>query len=159
MIAIPPGAWRFSRGWSASTRRTSSLPTLLSCFISFCAGLIPAVAAWQRINPWSGPVLAFFAGFAALIGGLYAWLAPMPPEAMAQMIGLLGSGIIVSIIVLFWRGGVRGWRLCTRASWRREGGLAWRCRSSLLPDRDAGGDLIFRTSGSHGYLRTVSAAR
>jgi len=84
------------------------LPTLLGTFVSFCAGLV-AVAIWQRINLFCKPVLAFFAGFAALMGGLYWWLAGMPPEQMAQMIGLLGSGIIVSIIVLFvavaaWRG-------------------------------------------------------
>jgi len=84
------------------------LPTLLGTFVSFCAGLI-AVAIWQRINLFCRPVLAFFGGFAALMGGLYFWLAGMPPEQMAQMIGLLGSGLIVSIIVLFvavaaWRG-------------------------------------------------------
>jgi len=84
------------------------LPTLLGTFVSFCAGLI-AVAIWQRINLFCKPVLAFFGGFAALMGGLYFWLAGMPPEQMAQMIGLLGSGLIVSIIVLFvavaaWRG-------------------------------------------------------
>ncbi len=76
------------------------LPTLLGTFISFTAGLI-AVALWQRINLFSRPVLTFFAGFLAMMGGLYAWLGNMPPEQMAQMIGLLGSGLIVSIIVLF----------------------------------------------------------
>ena len=84
------------------------LPTLLGTFVSFCAGLI-AVALWQRINLFCQPVLAFFTGFAALMAGLYFWLAGMPPDQMAQMIGLLGSGLIVSIIVLFvavaaWRG-------------------------------------------------------
>jgi spore maturation protein SpmA len=43
-----------------------------------------------------------------LMGGLYAWLAPLPPAEMAQMIGLLGSGIIVSLIALFV--GVAAWR-------------------------------------------------
>ena len=76
------------------------LPTLLGTFVSFCAGLV-AVAVWQRINLFSRPVIAFFAGFAALMGGLYAWLAGLPPERMAQMIGLLGSGLIVTIIALF----------------------------------------------------------
>ena len=83
------------------------LPTLLSTFISFCAGLI-AVASWQRINLLSAPVLGFMGGFGLLMGGLYAWLAPLPPAEMAQMIGLLGSGIIVSLIVLFV--GVAAWR-------------------------------------------------
>ena len=76
------------------------LPTLLGTFVSFCAGLV-AVAVWQRINLFSRPVLAFFAGFAAIMGGLYAWLAGLPPERIAQMIGLLGSGLIVAIIALF----------------------------------------------------------
>jgi spore maturation protein SpmA len=76
------------------------LPTLLGTFVSFCAGLV-AVAVWQRINLFCRPVLAFFGGFAALMGGLYIWLNGMPPERMAQMIGLLGSGLIVSLIVLF----------------------------------------------------------
>ncbi|WP_374476818.1 nucleoside recognition domain-containing protein [Zoogloea sp.] len=83
------------------------LPTLLSTFISFCAGLI-TVATWQRINLLSAPVLGFMGGFALLMGGLYAWLAPLPPAEMAQMIGLLGSGIIVSLIALFV--GVAAWR-------------------------------------------------
>ena len=84
------------------------LPTLLATFVSFCAGLV-AVALWQRINLFCRPVLLFFAGFFALIGGLYAWLGSLPPEQMTQMIGLVGSGLIVSIVVLFvavasWRG-------------------------------------------------------
>jgi spore maturation protein SpmB len=66
------------------------------------------VASWQRINLLSAPVLGFMGGFGLLMGGLYAWLAPLPPAEMAQMIGLLGSGIIVSLIALFV--GVAAWR-------------------------------------------------
>ncbi|WP_028455571.1 nucleoside recognition domain-containing protein [Chitinilyticum litopenaei] len=76
------------------------LPTLLATFVSFTAGLI-AVAAWQRINLFCRPVLVFFAGFGALLAALYAWLHGMPAEQMAQMIGLLGSGLIVLIIGAF----------------------------------------------------------
>ena len=83
------------------------LPTLLATFISFCAGLI-TVAIWQRINLFCRPVLLFFAGFFALMGLLYAWLSGLPVEQMTQMIGLLGSGLIVSIVVLFV--GVAAWR-------------------------------------------------
>ena len=83
------------------------LPTLLATFVSFCAGLI-TVAIWQRINLFCRPVLLFFAGFFALIGALYTWLSALPVEQMTQMIGLLGSGLIVSIVVLFV--GVAAWR-------------------------------------------------
>lgn len=76
------------------------LPTLLATFVSFCTGLV-AVAAWQRINLFCRPVLFFFAGFCGLMAALYAWLSALPAEQMAQMIGVLGSGLIVSIIALF----------------------------------------------------------
>lgn len=76
------------------------LPTLLATFISFTTGLI-AVAFWQRINLFCRPVLAFYAGFCGLMAALYAWLNGMPPEQMTQMIGLLGSGLIVAIIAIF----------------------------------------------------------
>ena len=76
------------------------LPTLLGTFVSFCAGLI-AVALWQRINLFCRPVLLFFTGFIGLMGVLYAGLSTLTPEQMTQMMGLLGSGLIVSIIVLF----------------------------------------------------------
>ena len=76
------------------------LPTLLATFISFTTGLI-AVALWQRINLFCRPVLAFYAGFCGLMAALYAWLNGMPPEQMTQMIGLLGSGLIMAIIAVF----------------------------------------------------------
>ena len=76
------------------------LPTLLATFISFTTGLV-AVALWQRINLFCRPVLAFYAGFCGLMAALYAWLNGMPPEQMTQMIGLLGSGLIVAIIAVF----------------------------------------------------------
>ncbi len=76
------------------------LPTLIGTFISFTAGLV-AVAVWQRINLLQAPIVAFFGGFIALMGGLYVWLSRYPPEVMAQTIGVLGSFTLVSVIVLF----------------------------------------------------------
>jgi len=76
------------------------LPTLLATFISFTTGLV-TVALWQRINLFSRPVLAAYGGFCALMAGLYLGVHRLPPERMASVIGLLGSGLIVLIIVLF----------------------------------------------------------
>jgi len=76
------------------------LPTLIGTFISFMAGLF-AVAAYQRINLLQGPLLALFGGFAALMGGLYLWLSQYPPALMAQYVGVLGSGVVFGVIVLF----------------------------------------------------------
>lgn len=76
------------------------LPTLIGTFISFVAGLV-AVAWVQRIRLWQAPILAFFGGFAALMVGLYFALSGLPPKQMADTIGLIGSLVIFSVIVLF----------------------------------------------------------
>ncbi len=76
------------------------LPTLIGTFISFCAGLV-AVAWVQRIRLWQGPILAFLGGFGALMAALYLGLRGLPPKAMADAIGLIGSGVIFGVIVLF----------------------------------------------------------
>lgn len=76
------------------------LPTLIGTFISFVAGLV-AVAWVQRIRMWQWPIVAFLGGFGALMGALYLGLRGLPPKAMADTIGLIGSGLIFGVIVLF----------------------------------------------------------
>ncbi|HEY1090118.1 MAG TPA: nucleoside recognition domain-containing protein [Burkholderiaceae bacterium] len=76
------------------------LPTLIGTFISFMAGLV-SVAVYQRINLFTAPVLTFFGGFIAIMAGVFAWLHQYPADVMAAYIGTLGSGIILSIIVMF----------------------------------------------------------
>ena len=76
------------------------LPTLIGTFISFVAGLV-AVAWVQKIRLLQWPLMLFFGGFAALMAALYFGLRGLPPEQMAQAIGLLGSGVIFGVIVLF----------------------------------------------------------
>ncbi|WP_088278267.1 nucleoside recognition domain-containing protein [Ideonella sp. A 288] len=76
------------------------LPTLIGTFISFTAGLL-AVAWVQRINLLRAPVLLAFGGFVGAMAALYGWLHRYPPAEMAQWISVLGSGVILSIIVLF----------------------------------------------------------
>jgi spore maturation protein SpmA len=76
------------------------LPTLIGTFISFSAGLV-AVAAYQRINLFNRPFMLFFGGFAAAMAGLYASLRGLPPERLAQAVGVIGSGLVLSVIALF----------------------------------------------------------
>ena len=83
------------------------LPTLIGTFISFAAGLV-AVAFYQRISLFNAPFLLFFGGFGVAMGGLYWSLQGLPPAQMAQVIGVLGSGVILSVIALFIAAGA--WR-------------------------------------------------
>ena len=73
------------------------LPTLMATFISFCAGLL--VVAWvQRLPLWRGPVWWCLLGLAALMALLYGGLHSLPPERMAQAMGALGSGLVLSLV-------------------------------------------------------------
>ena len=83
------------------------LPTLIGTFISFAAGLV-AVAWVQRIRLTQWPIVAFFGAFGALMGALYLGLAGLPPARMAEVVGLIGSGVIFGVIVLFVAAGA--WR-------------------------------------------------
>jgi spore maturation protein SpmA len=76
------------------------LPTLIATFISFLAGMI-IVASVQRINLFRLPVIIFVLGFGALIALLHYELSKLPADKMNQVIGVIGSGVILSIIVLF----------------------------------------------------------
>ncbi len=76
------------------------IPCLLGTFISFLSGMI-AVSVYQRINLLQLPILAFFGGFIALMGGLYFWLGALPPDQIQVYAGLLGGIVIFSIITLF----------------------------------------------------------
>src|SRR5690606_4520745 len=56
---------------------------------------------YQKINLLQLPIIAFFGGFIALMGGLYFWLGSLPPDEIQTAAGLLGGIIIFAIITLF----------------------------------------------------------
>lgn len=82
------------------------LPTLIVTFISFLSGMVSA-SIYQRIHLFRLPILLFVGGFAGIMAALYFWLKQYPPNQMASYIGLLGSSIIFSIVILFLWVGVR----------------------------------------------------
>lgn len=76
------------------------LPTLMGTFISFVSGMI-AVAIYQRIPLWRWQILVFLLGFIGVMYGMYYWLSQYSADIMSTYIGVLGSGIILGIIMLF----------------------------------------------------------
>lgn len=76
------------------------LPTLIATFIGFIAGVF-SVAAFQRINLIRLPVLLFVGSFAVLIAAMYYFAARIPAEQLSDIMGAVGSGIILLIILLF----------------------------------------------------------
>ncbi|MDI9319136.1 MAG: nucleoside recognition domain-containing protein [Phycisphaerales bacterium] len=76
------------------------LPTLIATFVAFITGMI-MVSIFQKINLFKLPVLLFVGGFAALIIGIYFMVSSLPPDEMSRRIGSIGSGFILSIVILF----------------------------------------------------------
>ena len=76
------------------------LPTLLVTAITLVCALL-AVAAVQRIALWRASLLLPLAALGASAGLLTWWLGGMPPEQATLWMGLIGSGAILSVILLF----------------------------------------------------------
>ena len=76
------------------------LPTLLVTAITLVCALL-VVAAVQRISLWRASLLVPLAALGASAGLLTWWLGGMPPEQATLWMGLIGSGAILSVIVLF----------------------------------------------------------
>ncbi len=81
------------------------LPTLIATFIAFISGMI-IVAIYQRINLFRLPVLLFVGGFTAFIFLLFRLLSGMPAEQVNSAMGAIGSGVILTIIMLFIGAGI-----------------------------------------------------
>ena len=76
------------------------LPTLLVTAITLVCALL-VVAAVQRISLWRASLVVPLAALGASAGLLTWWLGGMPPEQATLWMGLIGSGAILSVIVLF----------------------------------------------------------
>jgi spore maturation protein SpmA len=76
------------------------LPTLIATFIAFLSGMI-IVSVVQRINLLRLPVILFVCGFGGVVALLHYALAGMPADRMNQVIGAIGSTVILSIVILF----------------------------------------------------------
>ncbi len=110
------------------------LPTLMATAISLLAALL-AVAVVQRRPIWRAQLLVPLAAFGAAIGAVLWGLGRLPPEVAARAVGLTGSLVIVTLLLVFLLAGagVRGVRR------GREGGFRGGGRHRSLPGGDAGG--------------------
>lgn len=86
------------------------LPTLIATFIAFIAGMI-IVAIYQRINLLRLPVLIFVGVFLGIMGLIYYYVRHMQAtghsaKEVSDTIGTIGSGFILSLIILFIVSGV-----------------------------------------------------
>ena len=76
------------------------LPTLVVTSISLLSALL-LVALIQRLPIWKPAIWVPVALFGALVGGLSWWLTGLPAERASQLVGAIGSGVILGLVVLF----------------------------------------------------------
>lgn len=82
------------------------VPTLIATSISSFTALI-AVSLYQRINLLDKVVLAYIAGFLALVCGSVFYFTSLTQEALQQQSNLISSFIILSVITSFILLGIR----------------------------------------------------
>ncbi len=88
------------QGLTGSNPADIFLPTLIATFVSWSTGLL-VVARVQRIPLLQIPIAALLGGFGLLMALVCLLLRNLPTAQSQALTGLVGSGIIISLIALF----------------------------------------------------------
>lgn len=102
---IPVSVFMYRAQMGAPDPASVFVPILLATASSTVVGL-GLVALIQRLRI-DRVVMAYFLGFATLIGSLIAYLTSLPPDVLAHQSSVAGNAILLGIIVTFL---VAGWR-------------------------------------------------
>lgn len=97
---IPISIFMYRAQLGAADPTSVFIPILLATMASTFAGLL-SVSIMQRIKLWDPVVLAYFAGFAIIMGCFIAALVQMPADLLAQRSSLWANVLIFSMIMLF----------------------------------------------------------
>ena len=81
------------------------LPILLATSASTLTGLL--AVAWLQKLRLDRVVLAYLAGFAALMAGVLFWVGSQSPDLLAARSAALGNFLLFSVIILFLVAGIR----------------------------------------------------
>jgi spore maturation protein SpmA len=76
------------------------IPILIATYMSTLTGLL-AVAAVQKINLLDKVVMAYLAGFTAIVGGLLAYFTHLPQQEMLTQSALMSNVILFSLVITF----------------------------------------------------------
>jgi spore maturation protein SpmA len=76
------------------------IPILIATYFSTLAGLL-AVAFVQKINLFDKVVLAYLSGMTLLVGGLLAYFAGLPQEAMLAQSALISNAVLFALVIVF----------------------------------------------------------
>src|SRR5215510_11732111 len=97
---VPISIMTFRAQLGAANPADVFVPILIATYISDLFGLL-LVASIQKLNLWSGVVIAWLGTLTAVVAGLVWYFSQLPHEAVAQQSALLANAILIGLIASF----------------------------------------------------------
>ena len=106
VTVLPMSIFTFRAQLGAADPTDVFVPILIATYCSTMAGLL-VTAAVQRIPLWNRVVIGWLALLTAVVGGLVAYFANLPAEAVGPQSGLLANALLLLVILGFLAAGAR----------------------------------------------------
>jgi spore maturation protein SpmB len=97
---VPISIMTFRAQLGAANPADVFVPILIATYISDLFGLL-LVATIQKLNLWSGVVLAWLGTLTAIVAGLVWYFAQLPHDQVAVQSAMLANGILIALIGSF----------------------------------------------------------
>uniref|UniRef100_A0A832MJ30 Nucleoside transporter/FeoB GTPase Gate domain-containing protein n=1 Tax=Eiseniibacteriota bacterium TaxID=2212470 RepID=A0A832MJ30_UNCEI len=106
VTVLPMTIFTFRAQLGAADPTDVFVPILIATYCSTMAGLL-LTAAIQRIRLWTPVVIGWLALLTAFVGGLVAYFASLPADAVAPQSALLANALLLGVVILFLAAGAR----------------------------------------------------
>jgi spore maturation protein SpmA len=106
VTVLPMTIFTFRAQLGAADPTDVFVPILIATYCSTMCGLL-VTAAVQRLNLWNRVVIGWLVLLTALVGGLVAYFAQLPPAAVGPQSALIANALLLSVVVLFLAAGAR----------------------------------------------------
>src|SRR5262244_1993070 len=97
---VPISIMTFRAQLGAANPADVFVPILIATYISDLFGLL-LVASIQKLNLWSGVVLAWLGTLTAAVVGLVWYFSQLPHDAVAQQSAMLANSILIGLVATF----------------------------------------------------------
>jgi len=106
VTVLPMTIFTFRAQLGAADPTDVFVPILIATYCSTMCGLL-VTAAVQHLHLWNRVVVGWLALLTLFVGGMVAYFASLPPEAVAPRSALVANGLLLAVVVLFLAAGAR----------------------------------------------------
>lgn len=106
VTVLPMTIFTFRAQLGAADPTDVFVPILIATYCSTMCGLL-VTAAVQRLHLWNRVVVGWLALLTVLVGGMVAYFAGLPPEAVGPRSALVANALLLSVVILFLAAGAR----------------------------------------------------